>query len=42
MKSMLDDMSKFYGTANSTFDDVYFDKLTKCLVSDGDELFFES
>ena len=42
MKSSLDDMSKFYGNANSTFDDVYFSKLTKCLDSGGDDGFLDS
>jgi len=42
MKSMLDDMSKYYGAPNSTYDDVYFEKLTKCLASDGDDQFFDS
>lgn len=42
MKLSLDDMSKFYGNANSTFDDVYYKKFTDCLVSDGDEGFLDS
>ena len=37
MKPMLDDMMKYYGQADSTYNQTYFDQLTECLVSDGDD-----
>lgn len=42
MKIMLDDMAKYFDVNGGKFDQVYYDKLQKCFVDNGDELLAES